>query len=692
MNQEPQLSLTTKQSLIQPLVSVQDLSVDYWRSGSWHPAVRNVNFTLKPGDALGIVGESGSGKSTLVSRLLGIEHIDSRSTGEVVVAGHRILGESEVILQKLRGRIISFVPQNPLTSLTPNIRIGKQLAEGMRIHGLANRQTAWARAMDLLDQVKLPNPTIIAQRYPYQLSGGQLQRVVIAMALACRPELLVMDEPTTGLDVTTQDQILRLLRELRTSFGTTIVYVSHDLGVISELCDRVAVIYAGAIVETAPTRAMFQQPRHPYTQMLIEAIPLIAGDRTPLRSAIRARTDQPIIDDGCSFRFRCAFAQSTCAEVVPDLVSLEENHRVACLRLDAIKDAPPTIPPITVMKSNRRADSQLLLSVNDLKCSYMQRHRLLRRPPENVVHGVSFGVSPGEILAVVGESGSGKSTIAKTVIGLIEPSGGEISFDGEPLPVSYTQRSLDLRRRIQIVPQDPDSSLNPQQRVAEIIGRAVTHYGGQTGDERQSRVNAILASVRLERNYGDRYPRELSGGERQRVAIARALAAEPDLLLCDEILSALDVSTQSDIRELLRDLQRERGLAFLFISHDLAVVRELADRVVVLHNGGICEIGTVEEVFAPPYHPYTHRLLSSVPGVRSTVPEIPSFPLAATSVMTGCTYAGKCSFEIMPKCRTIAPPIQHVAGKAALYCHADLSSLYSLKEPIWNAKMDLLDE
>lgn len=674
------------------LVSVDGLSVDYWRNGIWNPAVRNVDFSLKAGEALGIVGESGSGKSTLVTRLLGLEHPLSRSSGRISIAGHNILGEPEDVLQKLRGRIISFVPQNPLTSLTPNIRIGKQLAESMLIHGVADRKHAWERTLDLLDQVKLPNPKIIAQRYPYQLSGGQLQRVVIAIALACQPELLVMDEPTTGLDVTTQDQILRLLRELRTTLGTSIVYVSHDLGVVSELCDRVAVMYAGSIVETASTRSIFREPRHPYTKMLIESMPLITpgGNNREIRRQVFV-SNQPS-SSGCSFKERCNFAQLTCSKEVPILLNVSENHEVACTQLVAInREIKETKKQINV-EIQRPISSQNVLEIRDLNCGYISRNRLFGKPAVDVVHGVSLTVARGEIVALVGESGSGKSTIAKTIIGLLQPTHGAIIFQSETLATGYAKRSPDMRRRIQLVPQNPDASLNPQQRVSEIIGRAVEKLGGLTGLDKERKVDSLLTAVQLENAYRRRYPRELSGGERQRVAIARALAAEPELLLCDEILSALDVSTQSEIRKLLLDLQQERNLAFLFISHDLAVVRELADRVVVLHGGSVCEVGKVSEVFSPPYHPYTYQLLTSVPGVRSLNPNPSTFPLTSLIENTGCSYSGKCQFEIDVICRTKTPPLQKMTDNLSIYCHAHLDTLRSFKEPIWNAGIELSDD
>ena len=532
-----------------PHLWVENLSIEYRQGARWHRAVSDVSFTLAAGEILALSGESGSGKSTVAQALLGLGQAGARvAGGRVLYRGRDLLRLPRAELRRLRGRDIAFVPQNPATSLTPTMRIGAQMAEIFRFHGLPVPQGPDRRAAELLDSVGLPEPALMLRRFPHQLSGGQRQRVLIAMALAGEPGLIVLDEPTTGLDVTNQARILDLLRDLRGRVSAAMVYVSHDLAALASIADRVAVMQLGRVVEQGRVDRVFAAPEHPYTQKLLAALP---------------RLDVPPAGGGS---------------------------------------------PLPVDRDRRP-----LLSVEALDIRYPARGGVVVAADK-----VDFRVLPGETLALVGESGSGKSSIAKAVSGLQAPTDGTIRLAGEPMPGLAGQRPAAMKRDIQLVFQNPDASLNPRHTVGRILMRAIRAYAPMSRGAARGRALELIRAVRLEPFHLDRLPRQLSGGQRQRVAIARALAAEPKLMLCDEILSALDVSVQAEILQLLRQLQVERGITILFISHDLAVVRWLAHRVVVLQHGQIRDSGTAEEVFSPPYPAYTQSLIDAVPQLPQT--------------------------------------------------------------------------
>jgi peptide/nickel transport system ATP-binding protein len=657
-----------------PLIDVRNLTVDYWNRRRWVNVVNRVNFAVKPGEALGLVGESGCGKSTTAYALLGYYRQGSRiREGSIAFDDQDILELSSRQLSRLRGKRISLVPQNPTTTLSPGMIVGNQILEVLNRHGIGESARArHERVLDLFHQVRLPEPARIAKRYPHQLSGGQQQRVAIAMALACNPELVVLDEPTTGLDVTTQAQILDLLIRLRAEHGMSMVYVTHDLGVVSLICDRVAVMYAGELVEDAQTRELFDNPRHPYTRGLIASI---ASVRAPLkaRALLKGYLQPDQLPVGCRFAPRCDFALPRCFEEPQALLTVADDHRAACWRW-------PDVPSLAAEQTADRpaallAKGQDLLVVSSLDCAYGTGSNA-----RTVVKDVSFSIQPSESFALVGESGSGKSTIARAVAGLLAPAAGSIQFQDKPLPGRVGARTREQLRQIQLVLQNPDASLNPRQRVLTIVARPLEHFFGLRRTALRERVEQFLRDVRLDTTYLDRYPDQLSGGERQRVAIARALAANPKLMLCDEILSALDVSVQSSILELMRALQNEHQIAYLFISHDLAVVRSLAHRVGVLYRGEMCEIGLVEEVYSPPYHPYTHMLLSAVPEIgkeaetpvqltRSTIE-----PNAALRE-TACPFADRCPWKLGSICDDVVPPWQSTSDTHALRCHIPLDEL-----------------
>ena len=654
-----------------PLLEVSNLSVAYRQGAGWARAVEDVSFALQPGEVFGLVGESGCGKSTVSLQLLGYRHVAMRVEGGAVrFKSQDLTGMSRAELDRLRGDRIAFVPQNPTTALNPGIRIGAQLTETMLAHGrAAGADRAASTIADILRLVGLPANEGFQRRYPHQLSGGQQQRVCIAMALACDPDLLVLDEPTTGLDVTTQEQIIALLAGLRGRIGVAMLYVTHDLALLSQIADRIGVMYAGRMVEIASTREIFLSPRHPYTQGLIASIPTIeeyaAPQARPLRGLLRRRE----LPSGCPFAPRCDHALPRCMEERQELRDAGQGRGVACWRWQEI--APLPVEPAVHAPAGIAARAPVL-SLDRVSVVYGPKACGFR-----AVSDVSFEIREGEVFALVGESGSGKSTLARAISGLAAPETGRIALRGEALAGSVRDRSGEQRRLIQYIFQNPDASLNPRARIGEAIARPLVHFFAMEGAKARAKVADALDDVRLDATYQARFPDQLSGGERQRVAIARALAAKPALLLCDEVLSALDVSVQASILALLQQLKAEHGIAMLFISHDLAVVRMLADQVCVLYGGEVMEIGPRARVFSPPYHPYTYSLLHAVP-----VPlQAPGSSTAATSVSepkrsgAGCVYAGRCPWQVGAICETERPPWRAGEGGLGLRCHLTLDEL-----------------
>jgi len=667
----------------EPLVTVEGLTIDFWSNDRWYNVVNDVSFSLARGEALGLVGESGCGKTTTALSLLGFQRPGSRiRSGSIQFGGRDLARLSRRELQKVRGRRVSLVPQNPTTALSPGLRIGDQLLEAMSVHGVGGSGGERRRRVrELVAHVRLPDPERTAHKYPHQLSGGQQQRVVIAMALACDPELIVLDEPTTGLDVTTQAQILDLLRRLRAELGMAMVYVTHNLGVVAAVCDRVGVMYAGELVEDAPVRELFSHPRHPYTRGLIAAVPSIA---TPHRSrdiVLHGLLRRDELPKGCRFAPRCDFAEEACFEERQVLLPVAEAHDVACRRVEDVERLTAGHASASSYVPLAGAADAALLDVADLSITYDRRRKFafLSREPLVVVQHVAFDLRKAETFSLVGESGSGKSTIARTVGGLLRPLSGQLTFEGRNLEATVASRRKDVRREIQLVLQNPDASLNPRQRVHQIVGRPLELFFGLHGKARRAGVEKALEDVRLDAAFATRYPDELSGGERQRIAIARALAAKPRLMLCDEILSALDVSVQTSIVELLRELQAEHGIAYLFISHDLAVVRSLSHRVGVLYLGELCEVGTAAEVYAPPYHPYTHMLLSAVPeieGENLISQAVRSDPgVSSSRPASACPFADRCPWKVGPICDEVDPPWQATSDTHMLRCHIPLGEL-----------------
>lgn len=576
--------------------------------------VDEVSLTVGSGKTLGIVGESGSGKTTVAMALLGFTRAGTVITsGQVRVGGENLLALSPRELTARRGSRISYVPQDPSTGLPPNVRVGALLRQMLAAHGGAG-DAADAKIAAILEATQLPSTREFRGRYPFELSGGQQQRVAIALALICEPDVVVMDEPTTGLDVTTQSRLLAVVRELVEESGTSMVYVSHDLGVVRSLADDVSVMYGGRVVEHGPVDKIFSAPRHPYTRGLLEAVPR-ASRRSYRPRAIPGDAIEPWNwPSGCPFAPRCPDVADHCHDGMPPETRWDDDRLIRCANVAAADARLPMLEPIAWAPAVGAATSGTpVLTVESLDAGYGRRQLFGRATTSAVVKAVSFTVARGECVALVGESGSGKTTTLRCIAGLHLPSAGTIAFDGTPLARDVRSRAADDRRRIQLVPQNPDSSLNPRHTVGDIIARPLALFRRASRAERPARVRELLERVHLRAATAQRNPRELSGGEKQRVAIARALAASPSLLLCDEVVSALDVAVQAGILSLLDELRAQTDMTIVFVTHDLGVVRSVSSRVVVMNQGAICEVGSTQGVFEDPQHPYTRELLAAIP-------------------------------------------------------------------------------
>ena len=658
------------------VLRVANLSVAYRQGAQWLRVVDGVSFSVAKGEVFGLVGESGCGKSTVALQLLGFRHPAMRTEGgEVLFNGNDLTLLPRRRLDELRGNRISYVPQNPTTALNPGIRVGRQIAEVLEAHGrTAHFEDTAERAAQLFTMVGLPGMREFQRRYPHQLSGGQQQRVCIAMALACEPDLVVLDEPTTGLDVTTQEQILSLLVELRSRLGMSMLYVTHDLALLAQIADRVAVMYAGRIVEVAPSADLFATPRHPYTRGLIASIPRIDDNSGEPPRPMRGFLQRHNLPPGCPFSPRCNHSLPRCVDNRQELEPAGSNRLVACWRW---RDIEHQAVARAVHEPRAHGKCGNVLRLDGVSVRYGRG-----RKAYVAARDIGFSIAQGETFALVGESGSGKSTIARAISGLMAPSEGSIRLLSEPLSGSVKQRTREQRRAIQFIFQNPDASLNPRARIGGILGRPLEFFFNLPPAEVQTGVQRALDDVRLDGRYSGRFADELSGGERQRVAIARALVAKPLILLCDEILSALDVSVQANILSLLQRLKAEHGIAMLVISHDLAVVRLLADHVCVLFRGHIMEIGTREEVFKPPFHPYTHSLLQSVPDPSRKARAIPARQPAAEpgTHAAGCVYAGRCAWQMGKICESEEPPWRDGPGTLRIRCHLPAERLAALAE------------
>jgi oligopeptide/dipeptide ABC transporter ATP-binding protein len=590
-------------------LEVVDLRVEI-DHGNHEDIVDGISFRVAAGEVLGLVGESGSGKTTVGLAVLGHTRRGARvARGEVRIEGRDILPLPALERQHLRGKLVSYVPQDPASSLNPALKIETQLDETLSAHGFGSSNAERrARIVEALAEVLLPSDETFLRRYPHQLSGGQQQRVALAMAFANRPRVIVLDEPTTGLDVTTQAHVLATVRDLCSAHGVAAVYVSHDLAVVATLADRVAVMYGGRIAELGPTATLFRQAAHPYTRRLVEAIPEMSGQHALV--GIPGTAPRPgHRPSGCFFAPRCAYVQDECTTAEPPLERVSDEHEVRCIRHAAVlRDAATARIAATPRPEIGVEDA--LVAVIGVNASYGTRQ---------VLHNVELVVRPRECLALVGESGSGKTTLARCVAGLHTSYTGQVSFRGKELPAGSRSRDADTRREIQYVFQSPYNSLNPRKTIAQIIEQPLRHFFSIGGSDGRGRVRGALDRVQLSTTCLDRYPHQLSGGERQRVAIARALVAEPQLLVCDEVTSALDVSVQAAIIDVLAELQRELHIGLLFVTHNLALIRTLSQEVAVMSEGRIVERGRVDDILDAPKADYTKKLLSDTPSLEAAL-------------------------------------------------------------------------
>ena len=628
--------------------------------------IDGVSLDVGPGELVGLVGESGSGKTTVGRAVLRVLDPGATVSGAVTVGGEDLLGLDAEALRRRRGSSIAMVEQDSTGALNPVLRVGHQVAEVFALHEGLDRRAAERRAVTALRDVRLPDAEKLARRYPHELSGGQRQRVAIAMALAARPKVLVLDEPTTALDATVEAGVLDLLDVLRAQLGTAMLVISHDLTLLRAIAQRVVVLYAGRVVEEGPTADVLRAPRHPYTRALLEAVPRPGTDKRRERVvAIDGLPPSPTLrTDACRFAPRCPMAVDDCRAGEPALATIGPGHTARCIRSTDVPPPRLLIPDASGKAVVGDAGAEPVLDVRDLHAGY---------GATTVLRGVSATLARGETLGLVGESGSGKTTLAHAVLGLVEPRSGSVLLDGERLAPRLRDRPRDAVRRLQIVPQSSDSSLNPSQTVRTALRRALRRLGDPR-DEVE-----LAATVRLDTELLDRRPDRLSGGQRQRVGIARALAGRPTVVVCDEPVSALDVSVQAAVLNLLADLQRDEGLALLFVSHDLDVVRYLADRVMVLYLGETVEVGPTAAVVAGPRHPYTHALLTARdPEAPPLLGEPPSFDERPS----GCPFAGRCPVRIGAVCDTEPPPVRVPTPGHEIRCHHEVDVLTEQQAPV----------
>ncbi|WP_292589494.1 ABC transporter ATP-binding protein [Mesorhizobium sp.] len=664
-------------------LELNDLSVAYRVGGRNRAVLRNVSFTIGRGEAYGLVGESGCGKSTAaLSVVRYLPRNGSITGGSIALDGQDVMKLDAEALRRARAESVSMVYQDPGKALNPSLRIGRQLTEIFELAGISGH-AAEDKAIAMLNLVRISDPASVMQRYPHQLSGGMQQRVAIAMALANDPSMLILDEPTTGLDATVEAEVLDLIAQLRRELSASILFISHNLAVVSNMCDRVGVLYAGMLVEEGSTKDVFNDPRHPYTVALLRCLPrggqrkdqgrldTIPGFLPGIGAAIK----------GCAFADRCALADDRCRTELPPLYDLSDDRGVRLSRCHYHEQAQslPRATPRDVAPLAPKATAMPVLRVAGLNKTYGNAIR--------AVKDVSLTLRSGETLGLVGESGSGKTTFARLLLGLVPPDeGGIMELEGKALAPRLENRSDDQIKAMQIVFQNPDSALNRSHTIRHILGRALRRLAGLSGKAQEARLDDLVRSVRLTERHLAVKPRQLSGGLKQRVAIARAFAGDPRIVVCDEPTSALDVSVQAAILNLLADLQQKEDVSYIFISHDLGVVRYLSDKIAVLYLGRIMEFGPSEAVFSGPHHPYTEALLSAVPKLDRTESsrirldgEIPS----AANPPTGCVFHTRCPRKIGAICETQEPELSEAEPEHTIRCHipyAELTGLQSLNE------------
>jgi len=664
-------------------LAVDRVDVSYRVRGRDLHVLRGVSFAIRRGESYGLVGESGCGKSTMALAIVRyLARNGQVSAGRIRIDGRDVLGMSAGELRQLRASTVSMVYQEPGRALNPTIRVGRQVAEVFEIAGMPRRQ-ALERSEEMLGKVRIADPGAIMGRYPHQLSGGMLQRVVIAMALATGPSLLILDEPTTALDATVEAEVLDLIAALRAQLETTLLFISHNLGVIARMCDRVGVLYAGELIEEGAAREVFDDPRHPYTVGLLRCIPRrdtlkAAGVLDTIPGSVPAPGQS---EDGCIFAPRCGLVAPRCRAHAPPLYDAGPGRRSRCHFHERAQTLPRAHARARETRLRRAGAAATLIRASGVSKTFELAGQR--------IHGlvdVDVELHEGETLAVVGESGSGKTTLARVLLGLTSPDkGAVVRLDGDNLALTAAKRTRAQQKALQIVFQNPDSALNRRHSVRRLISRVLSRLGGYRGEALSRRLLSLVSEVRLSERHLPMRPSQLSGGLKQRVAIARAFAGDPRIVVCDEPTSALDVSVQAAILNLLTDLQHREQVSYLFISHDLGVVRYLADRIAVLYVGRVMEVGWARQVFNAPHHPYTEALLSAVPvlgdgAARERIKlegEIPS----AADPPSGCVFHTRCPRKLGAICETVEPPLAQAEAGHSLRCHIPLQELARLQGP-----------
>ena len=668
--------------MTQPLLTVADLQTHLGSNTNAVRAVDGVSFHIHPGETFALLGESGCGKSMTALSILRLlpQPAGRIMGGQVLLQGEDILALPERDMRRVRGGRIAMIFQEPMTSLNPVLTVGQQIEESLRQHKGLKGERARQRVLELLDAVGIPDTRQRYGEYPHQLSGGMKQRIMIAIALAGEPELLIADEPTTALDVTIQAQVLELLGKLQQDTGMAMLLITHDLGVVSGMADRVAVMYAGQIVEEADRDTFFSNPQHPYSRKLFDSLPDMSKRDQPLTQIPGTVPTLNQVFTSCRFAPRCSFAWEPCREQVPVWIACDERQGVRCHLVDpAVAKSSmtaETMPSTAVVATSAPAGTgKELLRVDGLKVHFPIHKGVFKRVVGHVhaVDGVAMEIPSGETLALVGESGCGKTTVGKSILQLIRPTAGKVQFNGVELTQLKGHALRRQRTDFQIIFQDPFSSMNPRMMVGDIIEEGMLAQGiGGNREQRRARVEELLQQVGLQPEHRDRYPHEFSGGQRQRICIARALAVSPQLIVCDEPTSALDVSVQAQILNLLKKLQQELGLSYLFITHNLSVVAYLADRVAVMYLGRIVEEGTVEEVLEHPSHPYTRALLSAVPQIeaatRREVIRLEGDMPSPVNPPQGCHFHPRCP-QAMARCREVYPEVTAQSDTHRVRCY-----------------------
>jgi peptide/nickel transport system ATP-binding protein len=662
-------------------LSVESIDISYRVRGRNLVTVRDVSFRIGRGESYGLVGESGSGKSTIALAVVRYLARNGRvSKGKIEIDGRDVLALNSGELRRLRQNTVSMVYQEPGRALNPTLRVGRQVAEVFELAGLSRKESL-ERSEGMLEKVRISDPVGVMQRYPHQLSGGMLQRVVIAMALASEPSLLILDEPTTALDATVEAEVLDLVLALRSEFKTSLLFISHNLAVIAKMCDRVGVLYAGELMEQGPAREVFEDPRNPYTVGLLRCIPRrgTAKDQEALDTIPGFPPSPGDTEAGCVFADRCGLVEDRCRSEAPPLYEVTSTRRSRCHFHERAQELPRVVKAAPEPAANGAGPREVLVSAEDVSKTFHMEGQ--------TIHGlvdVSVEVRAGETLGLVGESGSGKTTLARVLLGLIPPDqGATMAIEGAPLADTANRRTHEQQKTLQIVFQNPDSALNRRHSIRRLLSRALSKLGGYHGEALATRLRSLLADVRLAERYLPMRPAQLSGGLKQRVAIARAFAGDPKIVVCDEPTSALDVSVQAAILNLLNDLQRREQVSYLFISHDLGVVRYLSDRIAVLYLGRLMETGSADQVFNAPHHPYTEALLSAVPTLENGAKrerirlegEIPS----AANPPSGCVFHTRCPRHLGEICDTVEPPLADAEPGHAIRCHIPLEDLRRLQ-------------